>query len=236
MTSGEWLHKDEHFRPGEELFRSEREFVVWSYSATHGQLLLRADRLPRGQSRLPTTVEVLFRPIEAVQIRATYRGLVIRCATAEEAARIGRNHADDPYCSGEARVLILQNAEGTGYVVTGAVGWREGVLSHLQPSLFNRFQPYVPSWPVKPLTGVGGELEVASPQQVAEAFLAGLPEGAPRERHHTVHLLTAIVERDGRRHRYNLGVFLTEADAEEAKRIIESQVSQCWIEPVAVVL
>ncbi|MFI6327235.1 hypothetical protein ACIBBG_02950 [Micromonospora chersina] len=235
MTSGVWLH-DERFRPGEELFRSEREFLLWSYSATHGQLLLRADHMPGGARRLPTTTEVLFQSVEAVQIQAAYRGLVIRCATGEEAARIDRDLGPTPYRSGEARVLMLQSAEATGYVVTGEVGWSEGVLSDLQPSFFNTFSPYDPMWPVKPLTGVGGELDVASPQEVAEAFLAGLPEGVRRERHHTVHLLTAIVERDDRRHRYNLGVFLTEADAEEAKRLVEPHVTSCWTEPLPVVL
>ncbi|MEU4778777.1 hypothetical protein [Micromonospora sp. NPDC023633] len=234
MTKRVWLNRDEDFRPGAELFRNERHFVLWSYSATHGQLLLRADHLPGKHDRLPTTVEVLFKPIEAVRMQGAYRGLTIRCATADEATRIERDVAGR--LSPEARVLILESEGVTGHVVTLAVGWSEGVLSYLQPSLFNTFSPYNPVWPTKPLAGVGGELDVASPQAVAEAFRTGMPEGVRRERHRHVHLLTAVTEQDGRRTRHNLGVFLTEADAEEARRLIESDVASCWIEPLPMVL
>ncbi|TYB35920.1 hypothetical protein FXF50_21570 [Micromonospora sp. AP08] len=236
MTSTVWLTKDEHFRPGAELFRSERQFELFSYSATHGQLLLRADTMPGAGHRLPTKTEVLFNPVEAVQIQAAYRGLVIRCATDEEAARIYGDLPGDDFRSENARVLILDSEGVTGYVVTVNVGWCEGELSPLQPSFFNTFSPYDPLWPTKPLYGVGGGFDIASPQEVAEAFLTGLPEGVRRERHRHVHLLTAVTERDGRRRRDNLAVFLTEEDAEEARRLVEPHVASCWIEPLPVVL
>ncbi|MEU4399250.1 hypothetical protein [Micromonospora orduensis] len=236
MTSTVWLTRDEQFRPGAELFRSERQFELFSYSATHGQLLMRADRMPGAGHRLPTTTEVLFNPVEGVQIQATYRGLVIRCATDGEAARIYDGIADDDHRSENARVLMVESEGVIGYVVTGNVGWCEGELSHLQPSFFNTFSPYDPIWPTKPLYGVGGTLDVASPQEVAEAFLTGLPEGVRRERYRSVHLLTAVIEQDGRRRRDNLGVFLTETDAEEARRLVEPHVASCWIEPLPAVL
>ncbi|WP_165947226.1 hypothetical protein [Micromonospora sp. 15K316] len=236
MTSHVWLHKDEHFRPGEELFRSEREFHLWSYSASHSQLLLRAERMPGGDSRLPTTTEVLFKPVGAAQIQEAYRSLVIRCATKEETVRIHGGISDYGYRDEDARVLVLESEGVTGYVVTLAVGWREGVLSYLQPSFFNTFSPYDPVWPVKPLFGVGGEYEVASPEEVAQAFLTGLPEGERRERHRYVHVLIAVTEENGHRRRHNVGVFLTEADAEEAKRLVEPHVAICGIEMIPVVL
>ncbi|WP_446217979.1 hypothetical protein [Micromonospora sp. IBHARD004] len=124
---------------------------------------------------------------------------------------------------GEARVLMLESEGVTGYIVTVAVGWCEGVLSDLQPSFFNRFSAYDPVWPAKPLTGVGGGFDIASPQEVAEAFLAGLPEGVRRERYRYVHLLTAVTEQDDRRSRHNLGLFLTDTDPEEAKRLVRLQ-------------
>ncbi|MBQ0980462.1 hypothetical protein [Micromonospora sp. M61] len=233
MTSRVWLHRDKDFRPGVELFRSDRHFSLWSYSATHGQLLLRADQLPGVEGRLPTTIEVLFSPVEAMRMQSDYRGLVLRCATEDEAARVAR---DTSHHSPEnARVLILESEGVTGYVVTLGVGWSEGALSYLEPSLFNTFSRYDPIWPSKPLSGVGGELDIASPQEVAKAFLAGLPEGVRRPRRHTVHLLTASIEEDGRRSRHNVGVFLTEADAEEAKRLVEAHTATCWVEPLPVV-
>ncbi|MGC3862258.1 hypothetical protein ACPSM1_18950 [Micromonospora chersina] len=237
MTSRVWLHQDEHFRPGAELFRTEREVNLYSYSATHGQLLLRSDRLPDVHERLPTTVEVLFRPVEAVQVQELYRGLVIRCASEEEAARIYGGIADyyDPRPE-YLRVLVLASEGVTGYVVTGGVGWCEGELSPMQPSFFHTFNAYDPLWPVTPLAGVGGEFDIASPQEVAQAFLTGLPEGERRERYRYVHVLTAVTERDGRRSRHNLGVFLTETDAEEAKRLVEPHVAMCWLEQLPAVL
>lgn len=237
MTSRVWLSRDEDFRPGAELFRSERLFGLWAYSATHGQLLLRADAMPEGHARLPTTVEVLFRLADAMQVQTSYQGLVIRCATEEEAAGI-YDGLPDHYCHAENhhRVLVLESQGVMGYVLAGGVGWCEGELSDLQPSFFNPFTPYDPRWPAKPLFGVGGELDIASPQEVAEAFLTGLPVGVRRDRHRHLHLLAAVTEEDGRRRPHNLGVFLTEADAEEARRLVEPHVASCWIEPLPVVL
>lgn len=165
MTSKVWLSRDEDFRPGAELFRSERLFVLWAYSATHGQLLLRADLMPEGHARLPTTVGVLFRLADAMQVRAAYRGLVIRCATGEEAARIHGGIRDDHGHPENYRVLVLESQGTMGYVLARGVGWCEGELSDLQPSFFNPFTPYDPVWPVKPLLGVGAELDIASPQE-----------------------------------------------------------------------
>ncbi|MEU6205841.1 hypothetical protein ABZ814_19935 [Micromonospora musae] len=234
MTPSVWLHRDEDFRPGVELFRSERHFALWSYSATHGQLLLRADSMPGSADRLPTTVEVLFKPVEAVRMQSDYRGLVIRCATNEEAALIEQEIGG--HRAGPAHTLILESEGVSGHVVTLAAGWREGELSRLQPSLFNTFSPYDPVWPTKPLSGVGGELDLASPHEIAEAFLTGLPEDVRRERRGGVYLLTAITEHGGHESRHNLGVFLTEVDAEEALRLLEPRVRRCWIEPLPVVL
>ncbi|MEU4336071.1 hypothetical protein AB0F59_15840 [Micromonospora lupini] len=233
MSSRVWLHRDDDFRPGAELFRSDRLFALWSYSATHGQLLLRADRLPGVAHRLSTTTEVLFSPVVAVRAQGGYRGLVIRCATDEETERVERGISN--YSPGDARVLILESEGVTGHVVTLGVGWSEGILSHLEPSFFNTFNQYDPTWPTKPLPGVGGELDIASPQEVADAFLTRSPHGVREQRTHGVHVLTAIIERDGHRSRHNVGVFLTEADAEEARRLVAPHTATCWIEPLPIV-
>ncbi|MFI6785136.1 hypothetical protein [Micromonospora sp. NPDC050276] len=71
---------------------------------------------------------------------------------------------------------------------------------------------------------------------MAEAFLSGLPEGEHRQRYSAVYLLTVLTEENGRRTRHNAGVFLTEADAEEAKRLVEPRVERCWVESLTVVL
>lgn len=131
---------------------------------------------------------------------------------------------------------MLESEGTTGYVMTRAVGWREGELSRLEPSFFNTVSPYQPEWPLTPLAGVGDGSRTASPRQVAEAFLTGLPDGERRDRYRFVYLVWAVTDTDGRPRRHNLGVFLTEADAEEAKRLVEPHVAKCFVEPVPMVL
>ncbi|GAB3932180.1 hypothetical protein [Micromonospora vulcania] len=232
MTADVWLFKDGDFAPGAELLRSEREFQLWSYSVSHSQLLLRANRMPQGD-QLPTTIEVLFKPVKAVQIQEAYLGLVIRCATEEESARILDGVSDYGYRSHEARVLLLESEGATGYVVTSAVGWREGVMSPVQASFFNSVHP---DWPVEPLAGVHDGSRIASPQEAVEAFLTGLPEGERRERYRYVYLVWAVTHENDLRRRHNFGVFLTEADAEEAVRLVTPHVESCYAEPLPMVL
>ncbi|MEU1247728.1 hypothetical protein [Micromonospora arida] len=45
-----------------------------------------------------------------------------------------------------------------------------------------------------------------------------------------------MTEQDGRRRWHNLGVFLTEKNVEEAKRLVEPHVTMCDIELIPVVL
>ncbi|HEX6685287.1 MAG TPA: hypothetical protein VF062_21025 [Candidatus Limnocylindrales bacterium] len=59
MTSKAWFNTDRELTPGRELFRSDRQFQIWAYTTSHGQLLLRAT--PRQPSH-STTIDVLFKP------------------------------------------------------------------------------------------------------------------------------------------------------------------------------
>ena len=184
-------HRDEDFRPGVELFRSERLFALWSYSATYGQLLLRADQMPGGRGRLPTTIEVLFNPVDAVQIQAAYRGLVIRCATRDEATRIFGDISDDGYRSEDARVLVLESEGVTGYVIRPPMsGGARANCRTCSPRSSTRSVRTTRCGQSNRSEESGGELDIASPQKVAEAFLTGIPEGVRRERHRYLHLLT----------------------------------------------
>ncbi|SCL17783.1 hypothetical protein GA0070624_1377 [Micromonospora rhizosphaerae] len=60
---------------------------------------------------------------------------------------------------------------------------------------------------------------------MAEAFLSGLPDSARREWHRYVHVFRVVAEENGRRRRHSLAVFLTESDAEVAKRLVEPHVA-----------
>ena len=117
MQTEAWLNQDDQFPPGQRLFRSDRSFALWAYTVSHSQLLLRT-RTVDERSR----IDILFKPVDAMKIRAAYDGLAIRCATLEEHDRILA--ATGPTGAG-LKVLILETAGETDYVVTGAVGWKE---------------------------------------------------------------------------------------------------------------
>jgi hypothetical protein len=219
-----WLNTDHELAPGSEILRSERRFVLWAYSVSHRQLLLRsaADRDHE------TTVDLLFKPVEAVKIRGGYDGLVIRCATAEEAERI-----EDPP---GPRLFLLESQGRTDYVTGGAVGWHEGVLDRTRPSFFNTADAYEPQWPTQPLGGADAGFTIASAQDLIEALGADDGDRPHREYYRMVYVLMT-----GRRHRSDddptgTGVFLSRADAEEACALIAPKVTDCWIEtlPIAI--
>jgi hypothetical protein len=128
-----WLNQDRQFVLGQEIFRSERDFAVWAFTVSHSQLLLRTratDRQPR--------IDILFKPVKAMKLRTEYKGLVIRCGTAAERDPI---LASSGLAGRTLRVLIVETAEGSGYVVTGAIGWREDGGQDHDPSTLAFFPP-----------------------------------------------------------------------------------------------
>jgi hypothetical protein len=137
VTESAWLNTDAHFAAGTELFRSPREFALWAYTVSHGQLLLRSTAgSPDGDTR----IDVLFKPIQAARIRGFYQGLVIRIANVTEIDRIRTD------CSGvnwtpQARFLVVETAGGADFVVCGAVGWHEDAGDARDPSTLAYFPP-----------------------------------------------------------------------------------------------
>ncbi|GAA3341704.1 hypothetical protein GCM10020358_34080 [Amorphoplanes nipponensis] len=232
MLKDVWLNRPDQFAPGAELFRSDRTFQLLAYSASHSQLLLSsrdgADGEPCG-----TVVEILFKPVEAVRVQECYRGLVVSCATGEEAAAIDAGISPYGYRARDARAFILRSQGVEGYVVATAVGTREGVLPRMRQSLFHGYSPEDTAWPTGPLGGVGGGLTVASPAEVAHAVLHGVPDGARRDRHRTVHVLYA---KGHDAERLPVGVFLTAEDAAEAQRLVRPTDPDCVVLRVPVVL
>ena len=227
-----WLNGDADFRPGAELYRSDRTFHLLGYAATHSQLLLSSTR---GSDNEPceTTVEILFKPVEAVHLQACYPGLVIRCATEIEAQRINSGVSDYGYRAPDARVLVLETRGAAGYVVCPAVGWREDVLPRMQPSLFNPVSTYEPVWPTGPVFGVDGGVNIASPAETVQAFLAEPGKGTRRDRYRYAYVLSAKSPEQGRR---TVGVFVSEADASEAADLLGPAFSNPRVEEVPIVL
>ncbi|MEU8773398.1 hypothetical protein [Streptomyces sp. NPDC048606] len=140
MTDSTWLNLDHQLVPGKELFRSERAFHLWSYTASHGQLLMRSGGDPEEPGEPDTTIDLLFKPAAVVKIRSCYRGLVIRCATETESERVEADHPSVHFGRDE-HVFVLESQGESDFVVAMAVGWREGVLGRTQMSFFHDFPP-----------------------------------------------------------------------------------------------
>ncbi len=64
---------DSHWNPDLSLsFESGRRFAPWIYSVSLGWLLLRSHRLHTPTDSWPTSVELMFQDIDAVQSRGSY--------------------------------------------------------------------------------------------------------------------------------------------------------------------
>lgn len=224
MTANAWLHTDHQLAPGAEIFRSDRRFRLWAYSADHGRLLLRS---APGQDH-ETTIDLLFEPVGALNLRTEVDGLVIRSATTEEAERAGLPPG--------RRLFVLESQGGTGYVTGTAVGWHEGVLDQVRPSFFNTADAYEPQWPTQALAGDGGGLNIATARDLISALDAGDHIRPHRERYRMVYVLMTGRRPRGDDDPTGTGVFLSRADAEEACALIAPKVTDCWIEtlPIAI--
>jgi hypothetical protein len=207
MTVDAWLDRDEQFRPGAELYRSDRVFQVWDYTSTHSQLLLRAAAPDR-----PTRVDVLFKPVDVMKVHGRYDGLRIRCATEAEATAI---RAGTPGIPDTARCLVLEpGGGGSDYVFAGAVGWHEDTGLG-EPSYFadpSSISPPASPWAGTALFGVNGGFgtPLAGVEELAAVIAAG--EGP-------------VVDREGYRYVYVVAgqfpepsVFSVHLTREEAER------------------
>ncbi len=240
MTSEAWFNRDHQLTPGRELFRSDRQFQIWAYTATHRQLLLRAN--PRGTewaadgsaspAERETTIDVLFKPIEALKLKDSFAGLVIRCATVEEAEQITGSLPDldreDVY------VFVLESQGRADYVVSSAVGWQEGILPRMQQSFYSNDLVPGDRWPTTELFGVGAGFEVASAKDLAEALAQD--NYPPQRRERCRHVYVLMVKPEADRAYYAAGVFLTEEDALEAQLLFAPKAHKCWVDwvPVAI--
>ncbi|RAN94417.1 hypothetical protein GAR05_04939 [Micromonospora saelicesensis] len=232
MTVRTWLKQDHELVPGAEIFRSDRRFAMEAYSASHGQLLLRSNPV---DGEYETTIDLLFKPVAAIKIRDGYAGLVIRCATVGEANRIMMSllgvHADHGY-----RVFVLESQGRSDYVISMAVGWDEGMLLRVQGSFFNSADAYMRRWPTDPLDGLNAGFNAASVQDLIDALHVEHDLQTRRDRFRYVFVLMRDMGQDDRPKVSGAGVFLTQADAEEAQALLAPKVTSCWIEMLAVAM
>ncbi|NUW39776.1 hypothetical protein [Nonomuraea rhodomycinica] len=238
MTIKAWFDTDQQLPPGEELFRSRREFTLWAYTVSHGQALFRSSGSSDGAGGLPrnTTVEVLFKPAEVMRIRDRYHGLLIRVAPADVAERVKATYPTITFGPGD-RVFLLESRGETDYIISMAVGWHEDVLAPTRRSFFNDVFAGDTRWPTTPLPGADAGFGVASATDLIEALRGGEDhQRVRRERYRHVYVVMTRVQLGDEPEISGSGVFLTPEDAEEAKATLAAHVADCWIEtlPIAI--
>ncbi|MQY07261.1 hypothetical protein [Actinomadura macrotermitis] len=236
MTNRDWLNTDHQLIPGLEVFRSDRRFQLWAYSVSHSQLLLRSNA---GEDRQgcshETTIEVMFKPVTTVKIRDAYNGLAIRCATPEEAERIKTSTPSIEFLRDD-RVFALETQGETDYVIAMAVGWHEDILSPTRLSFYAAIDPYEPRWPGTLLGGADAGFTIASAEELINSLSDSEP-GQRRDHWRAVYVvMTKVTYPKGETESSGAGVFLSRADAEDFKALIQERVTDCWIEqlPIAI--
>lgn len=117
------------------LFASPRAFVTWQYSASwRGRLLLRSSKMEPYSTR----IDMHFMGVEAMALRPSYDGLIIRRASVNEVRRIqGESGVDN----GPEYIFILSEGEDdsrVSYVCSGKPQWHEDDGEDDDPSWFPR--------------------------------------------------------------------------------------------------
>lgn len=99
----------------ETLFQTNREFTLWKYRVSHGQLLLRS--VPTDVE--PSRLEILFRNVFALQMTTEMEGISIRSSLDSETAQIEDSIGVEIGKIG-LKVFILESVTSRGYVVASS--------------------------------------------------------------------------------------------------------------------
>ncbi|MET8581092.1 hypothetical protein ABZX39_09390 [Streptomyces collinus] len=117
-----------------DIFRSERTFQVWHYTAAHrARLLLRATRDEADQHRVDLHVE----DVRGVLLEPLYRGIVIREGTDEEVREVESVYGI-PITSEAVHLHVIGEDRMRGFVVGGPLLWYEDEGGFRDPSHFGR--------------------------------------------------------------------------------------------------
>ncbi|GAA2836170.1 hypothetical protein GCM10010452_75490 [Crossiella cryophila] len=204
MPTYAWLGLDRELTPGAELFRSDRTFQVWDYTASHCRLLLRS---PGDGDR--TRVDLVFAGVSSMRLSTAYvGGLRIRCATGSEGP--------------DRRRFLLESDGVADHVVGEAVGWHED-QDLGQPSHFADPSP-TPPWARTELQGVHGGFDtpLATVEELLHAVRTGEQPTGDRTGYRFVYVLIARFDHEsGDPH--GIGVFLTHEEAEQRRRELDGR-------------
>jgi hypothetical protein len=110
------------------LIESNRSFVIYSYTASHGLLLLRS----RKTKEISTRLDVLFQDVRAMEIRSWFTGLTIE----EVGADFLKSFASNPAQMVEPgnKIYALRGIGWQGFIVAGIVSSKEDNDEFAAPS------------------------------------------------------------------------------------------------------
>lgn len=110
------------------IFKSDRAFVVFSYSADHGLLLLRS----RKTNDHPTRVDVLIQDVRAVESRSWFKGIEVE-EVGLEYLREFRSNPVDMIEPGN-KVYALKGIGWQGFIGGGILSDQEDDGDYMAPS------------------------------------------------------------------------------------------------------
>jgi len=110
------------------IFESKRSFVIFSYAASHGLLLLRS----RKTKEAPKRIDVLFQDVRAMELRSWFEGVTIE----EVDPTFLRDFHSNPAQMIEPgnKVYSIKGREWLGFIVGGIVSVREDDGEFFAPS------------------------------------------------------------------------------------------------------
>jgi hypothetical protein len=116
-----------------EIINFQRHFQVWRYTKSHGQLLLRSERMQKN-GIIPTRVDVFFKNVAAIHLPASFDGLSISEASEAEKPELHLQIGSKDMR--ERKVFIVRGSNFQGYVIAGIVVWHEDDGEYDTPSFF----------------------------------------------------------------------------------------------------
>jgi hypothetical protein len=116
------------------VFESQRRFQQWRWSVGHSELLLRSNK----DTSNPTRIEILFKPVVALKIRAHMEGLRIVELDDSDAEAIKLDAALDEKSSCSSKIYALESGVFRGYIVAAVMVVHEDDLEYYEPTPFSR--------------------------------------------------------------------------------------------------
>jgi hypothetical protein len=99
-------------------FSSKRQFQVWAYTVSHGQLLLRSTKT----EEMPTRIDILFKPVSFMELPTLFHGITVCEVESGDADGIlGRIQASEYHIIYKhQKVYKLSSGDVVAYVVASA--------------------------------------------------------------------------------------------------------------------